>query len=61
MENEILKHIHEGKDIMFTFKSTAERFAQHYKLEIEYNDGEFIDDEHYIVKKYNAKIYWIAP
>lgn len=60
MKNEALKMVFEHKDLMFTFKSEAEQFAKQNKLEYEYNDGEFIDNEHFIIKGYGSKLYWIA-
>lgn len=59
--NETLKLVQEGKHILFTFKSEAEQFAKQAKLKIIYDDGSFIEQEHYDVKGYNAKLYWIAP
>lgn len=60
MEHEALNLIHEGKNVMFTFKSEAEEFAKKFDLQITYNDGEFTDDEHYEVKGYKSNLYWIA-
>lgn len=60
MNNEALKMVFEHKNLMFTFKSEAEQFAKQNKLEYEYSDGEFIDNEHYTIKGYGSKLYWIA-
>lgn len=60
MYKETLTLIYEGEDIMFTFKSEAESFAIQHKLEIVYDDGGMIDEEHYNVKGFKSKLYWIA-
>lgn len=60
MDKESLGHLQKGESLLFTFKHDAERFAKRNNLKIIYNDGEFIDDEHYEVKGYKANLYWIA-
>lgn len=60
MDKKILEHLQKGENVLFTFKLDAERFAKRNDLTIIYNDGEFIDNEHYMVKGYNANLYWIA-
>lgn len=56
-----MEHIWAGENLMFTFKSEAVQFAEANHLELIYNDGGMIDDEHFEVRGYKSKIYWIAP
>lgn len=56
-----MEHIWAGENLMFTFKSEAIQFAEVNHLELIYNDGEFIDNEHFEVRGYKSKLYWIAP
>ena len=56
-----MEHIWAGENLMFTFKSEAIQFAEVNHLELIYNDGEFIDNEHFEVRGYKSKLYWIEP
>lgn len=56
-----MEHIWKGEDLMFTFKSEAEQFAEINDLQLIYNDGDMIDDEHYEIRGFKSKLYWIAP
>lgn len=60
MDKETLEMLDCGEDILFTFKNEAIAFAQRTKLTIEYKEGDLIDNEHFNVKGYKGKIYWIA-
>lgn len=56
-----MEEIWKGQNLLFTFKSEAIQFAEINHLELIYKDGEFIDDEHYEIRGYKSKLYWIAP
>lgn len=59
-KNEIMECIWKGENILFTFKSEAEQFAAANDLQLFYNDGDLLDEEHYEVRGFKSKFYWIA-
>lgn len=48
--SEAMEHIWAGEDLMFSFKSVAILFAEVNHLELIYDDGDMLDDEHFEVR-----------
>lgn len=57
---EALKLVHEGKDLLFTFKQDAIDFLMRNCLQASLIEADMTDEDHFEIVGYKSKLYWVA-